>query len=212
MSRLLSRALPAVVPLVLLAAVVPASHAERAVTEDAVGDVQSMTLDLDSDEEQGFVPAPDETSVDITRTVVTHGVRRLEVTVHLRDLVTSRYTSTFVRVFTPNAKYDLELTKVPGSRAEVAFSSKRREACRGVRGRLDGAADTVTLALPTACVGSPRWVRVGVGAIAFDPGLAEALAEDGDWDGSTITMFADDGHRGTIRDTSIGKGPKVRRG
>ena len=210
MSRFLARMLPAVVPLVLLAAVVPASHAERVVTEDAVGDVQSMTFDVDSSEEAAPVPAPEEASVDITRTVVTHGNRRLEVTVHLRDLVTSRYTSTYVRVFTSSAKYDLELAKVPGSRAEVSFSAKRRESCRGLRGTVDGTADTVTFALPTSCIGSPRWVRVGVGAVGFDAAFEEALADGGEI--STLTVFADDGHRGTIRDNSIGKGPKVRRG
>ena len=61
--RLLAALLPA-------AALLPgAAHAEKVVTEDPVGDAHSLTIDWEGGAPSAFVPAPDETSVDVVRTV-----------------------------------------------------------------------------------------------------------------------------------------------
>src|SRR5687768_16890810 len=65
-----------------------AAHAERAVTHDAAADAVSITyVEVEgSDQEEVIAPAPEQTSVDITRTVVQHRTDRLRLTVKLRDL------------------------------------------------------------------------------------------------------------------------------
>ena len=210
-SRLGARLAAALVPAVAL--LLPAAaHAEKVVTEDAVGDAQAVTSDVPdgSTAEAVFTPAPDETATDITRTVVAHGNTRLSITVHLRDLVlTSSNHQTYVRVATPRFAYTVLVSKSPGSRAtaELRRKSGRSAECRGLRVAVDGDTDTVSLSLPTTCIDSPRWVQVGVGVVRVAdpaPGSEDPIAE---------SLFADDGHRdGDIRENDVAKGPRVRRG
>ncbi|WP_210648813.1 hypothetical protein [Nocardioides sp. SYSU D00065] len=202
-SRAGARLSAVLVPLMLLSPV--AAHAETVVTEDREGDAEAIAVHAESVD---FVPAPAETSTDITRTVVSHGGRRLDVTVHFRDLVLTGEATTYVRVTTPADRYGVTVEKSPGRRARVSLEAGRVEPaeCRGLRARVDGGQDTVAVSVPTACIGTPTWVRIGVGATRVDVSPTE------DGTGTVISSFADDGHRGAIRVNSIGKGPKVRRG
>lgn len=194
----------------LLAAVLPATalllpgaaQAEKVVTVDAPGDARAFTFD----QQAQFVPAPQEAAVDITRTVTALGHRRLSVTVRFRDLQVRPRHTTLVRVGTPRRTFDVIAERTSASRATVEVSDRGDTAfeCRGLRVGYDGAADLVSLSVPTSCLESPRWVQLGVRATASP----EANPENP----STIILFADDGHRGSIRENSIGKGPKVRRG
>ena len=60
----------------------------------------------------------------------------------------------------------------------------------------------VTVSLPTACLESPRWVRVGVGLVSLEVAPTPT-------DPDALGVFADDGHRdGTVRDKSVDKGPE----
>ena len=199
---------------VLVAAVLlmpSAAHAEKVVTEDAVGDAQAVTSDTDGgSQELALSPAPDETATDITRTVVAHGNTRLSITVHLRDLVlTSSNHQTYVRVATPRFAYTVLVSKAPGSRAtaELRRKSGLSAECRGLRVAVDGDTDTVSLSFPTLCIDTPRWVQVGVGVVRVAdpaPGSEDPMAE---------SLFADDGHRdGDIRENDVAKGPRVHRG
>ena len=200
-----SRVVGLLAPLVLLAPA--AAHAEKVVTNDGVGDAQVVTTSFPPVGEQVVTtePAPDETSVDITRTVVAHGDNRLRITVHVRDLVPSSLPTTFLRVVTPQQPYELIAGKSPGSRAEAVLTRRGLEAdCRGLKARVDGTTDTVTVSLPTTCISSPRWVEVGAGIVRTAP------ASDDDADG--YVQYADDGHRDVVRENSLGLGPKVYRG
>ena len=203
-SRVGLRMLSLAVPVVLLAPAV--AHAEKVVTEDAVGDARSYTVVYDSGEEPEFLLAPDEASADIVRTVAAHGAKRLSVTVHLRDLQTSRPQISVIRVVTPAGTYTVAVEKSPGSRARAEIDTRRGDLeCRGLRAGVDGAADTVSVSVPTACIGAPRWVQLGVGVIGF------AMPADGT-EPTSETLYADDGHRSTISDNSIGRGPRITRG
>ena len=200
-TRLLAVLLPAT------ALLLPAgAHAEKVVTDDAVGDAQMVTSDtVESSEEVELAPAPDETATDITRTVVAHGNTRLSITVHLRDLVlTSTDHQTYVRVVTPQGEYQVLVGKIPGYRARSVLTKRGRQMdCRALRAAFDGGTDTVAVSLPTSCIDAPRWVQVGVGVVR----VAESLDPGGH------TLFADDGHRvGDIRESDVAKGPRVRRG
>ena len=199
--RLVRRA--AALAVAALFVTVPAAHAEKVVTEDAVGDVQA----IDFDAEEDFLPAPDHAASDITRTVAAYGATRLSVVVHFRDLLNTSNQSTVVRVRTPRGRYDFQLVRVPGRRAEVLFGRPRggETECRGVRGKFDGAADLVSMSVPTACLASPNWVQLSVAAVVVAEPLAEAPGEQ-------LVAFVDDAHRDTMRETSIGKGPRIHRG
>lgn len=204
--RLRARLLAVVLPAVFF---VPAvAHAEKVVTEDAVGDVVTVTFEAspDAPEDPPLVPAPDEASTDITHTVVANGNKRLRITVHFRDLVTARSHTTIVRLVTPRGAFDIGVDKVDGSKAETSLSRRygREVECRALDARVDGGADLVAISVPSSCVDSPRWVQVGVGAIS----LVEAPTEA---DPEALAVFADDGHRDTVKD-SLAKGPKVHRG
>jgi hypothetical protein len=195
-------------PLALLAPV--SAHAEKVVTEDSVGDVQlvrSFVPEVGSPVVSA-APAPDETAVDITRTVVAHGHNRLSITVHFRDLVLTSVHDTYVRLATPRGRqYAVLVGKNPGFRAKALLLRRGLETdCRVVRAAADGAADTVSVSLPTACLGVPPWVRVGVG-VSRVAEVADAYA-----DPTGIALFADDGNRDVVRENSLGFGPKVHRG
>lgn len=195
-----ARVVAALVPAVLLLAA-PA-HAEKVVTDDAVGDVQQADLFADDLE---FLPAPDEGSTDIVRTVAAYGTTRVAVTVHFRDLLNTRYQETYVELRTPRDAFYVVASKEPGSRVRTLMAHRRGADayCRGLRVRFDGGADTVSLSIPAACLDDPRWVQLGVAAVGFALFPQEA---------TTAPFYGDDGHRGTIRDTSLGKGPRIHRG
>ena len=179
-----------------------AAHAERVVTEDVVGDAEAYTFE----QEPGFVPAPQEETADIIRTVAALGHRRLSVTVHFRDLQVRPRQSTAVRVRTPRGTFDVSAERTSASRPAVTLAPRggRAVRCSGLRVDYDGAADRVTLSVPAACLGAPRWVRLGVGAIA-------SPVADPD-NPSSYVLFADDGHRDIVRINSVGFGPRIHRG
>lgn len=179
-----------------------ASHAETVVTEDAPGDAWAWT----AYQEFQFVPAPEEASVDITRTAAAFGQRRLSVAVHLRDLEVRPRHGTLVRIWTPRGTFDVTAERLSARRATVSVARQRGDAfgCRGLSVAYDGAADTVALSVPARCIGSPRWVRLGVKVTATPEADPEA---------QTMTIyFADDGQRSGLREHSIGMGPRIRRG
>ena len=212
-ARLVAVLLPAVV---LLPA---AAHAEKVVVDDAVGDAKALNLAelfVGAEGVPSFLDAPAEASVDITRTVVAHGGKRLTVSTHFRDLVgTTEHSehSVDVRIFTPDGRFSLMASMSADGSAQAqlfpdrsgSIAGGRPRPCRTVRARYDVDADLVTMSLPTACIGAPRWVQVAVMAGRF------SVTPLGD--GSVnLAGFADDAFRSGLSMRSRGRSPKVRRG
>lgn len=201
MSRSTALRLAALVaPLALL--LPTAAHAETVVTEDPAGDARAWTYF----QEFQFVEAPEEASVDVIRTAAALGQRRLSVAVHLRDLEVRPRHETLLRIWTPRETFDVTARRLSARRATVSLARQRGEAfgCRGLSVAYDGAADTVALSVPARCIGSPRWARLGVEVTA---------SPEADPEAQTMTIyFADDGHRVSVGENSIGKGPRIRRG
>lgn len=178
------------------------SHAETVVTEDPAGDARAWT----GFQEFQFVPAPQEASSDVVRTAATHGLRRLSVAVHLRDLEVRPRHTTLVRIWTPDGTFDVSAERRSARRTTVSVARQRSGTfgCRGLSATYDGAADTVALSVPARCIGAPRWVRLGVRVTAAPK--AEPRPQ-------TMTFyFADDGHRSSYRERGIAAGPRIRRG
>ena len=187
------------VPAVLLTPV--AAHAEKVVAEDAVGDV--VTLVGESGELEDAVPAPDYAGVDVVRTAVAHGANRLQVTVRFEAMERDPFQFTVIRVSTPQGNYEIVVERLGGKPITSIDRGRKAVDCDGLKAKVDLGADTLTTSLPTSCLAAPRWVQVGVGAVALaaDQGSPELVA-----------VYADDAHRdGAIRD-NIAKGPKVHRG
>lgn len=165
-----SRLVALLVPLVLLAPA--AAHAEKLVHDDAVGDAEGWTYE----QEFQLVPAPQEATADITRTVAALGNRQLRVTIHFRDLEARPRHDMVVRVRTPHTTFDVLAERQNASRPTVELTNPDDDpfACRHLDVRYDGRADVVSVSVPTRRIASPRWVRVGVKASATpaaDPDL-----------------------------------------
>jgi hypothetical protein len=199
--RLRLRLLALALPLALLAPV--AAHAERVVVEDAAGDVRFIDLAADQDGPR----VPHHVTSDITRTVLEHDTSGLEITAHFRDLQNGPLLRMDVRVRTSQGAYYMTLTRIAGKRIRLTFvrRSGREVECARLAGRFDRAGDTVAMSIPAECLGSPRWVQVGV--MATDLSL-EAL-EDPE---AKLVIYVDDAQRDTLRKRGISLGPQVHRG
>ncbi|MBD3926596.1 hypothetical protein IEZ26_18395 [Nocardioides cavernae] len=198
MNRLTTRLAAVLVPVVLLAPA--AAHAEKVVVEDAAGDVVRLVDDMDLD---GSLPAPDYAGVDVVRTAVAHGANRLRVSVRFGALQRDPFQLTVVRVRTPDGSFDVVVERLGGKPITSIGRGSKVVDCRGLKAKVDLGADTVTTSLPASCLGDPRWVQVGVGAVAV--AALEGQPDEG-------AAHADDAIRvGEIRDR-IALGPKVRRG
>lgn len=181
------------------------AHAERVETRDASGDVR-MFPDLDS---EATVPAPDFTSVDILRTVVDHRRNRLNLTVRYRDLRATPLHYTIFTVRTPKRAFDVSVERGLGGgakgQAQVTRPNGRPVTCKGVHWSIDRAADRVTASVPTRCLGAPRWVKIGVGAVSSEAGR---LTDPDD----RYRTYGDDGQRAGRVGEHLAMGPKVSRG
>ena len=157
----------------------------------------------ESQEPEQAQPEPDHTGVDVVRTAVDHGAHRLRVSVRFRDLEQDPVQIAVVRVRAARGDFEITLGRLRAKPTTYMVSGRRSLECRGLRARVDRDADTLVTSLPTSCLDDPRWVQVGVGAVAVDGGQASP---------QEATIHADDAHRtGEIRDR-IALGPKVRRG
>lgn len=132
-----------------------------------------------------------------------HGDGRLTITVRFIELAGVRDHSMQVLVRTPAGAYRVEVEKEEGRRPRATLTRRWQQVdCCALSARLDAGADLVAVSVPTACLSSPRWVRLGIKAFA-------PLATT---DPAVLASTVDDGHRGTVRLMSVGTGPRIRRG
>ncbi|MCY4727888.1 hypothetical protein NYO98_16500 [Nocardioides sp. STR2] len=198
-SRLGPRLVALVVPLALLAPT--GAHAEKVVTHDPAGDAGVVGFVAEEDAE--LPPTPDPSPADIVRTVAAHGDRRLSITVHFTELAGVREHSIQVLIRTPSGAYRVEVEKDEGRRARTTITRRREPVgCPALRARYDTGADTAAVSVPTACLSSPRWVRLGLKAFA-------PLPAD---DPAVLASTVDDGHSDTYRVFRVAVGPRIRRG
>ena len=192
-----------------LAVLVPAAaHAERVVVVDASGDVQKLDWERSGKDDPKFLPAPEETSVDVVRTVVAHRGKRLAITARFRDLTRVREHETRTVVVTPDQRrFDVQVTVGGGGRLRTTMTrDDRAYTCQGLRAVLDVERDRLGVSVPTACLGAPRWVRVGLMA----GGIEDTRTEEHPYD---FEMYSDDANSDVLvtQEWPV-LGPKVRRG
>ncbi|GAA5119969.1 hypothetical protein GCM10023339_34640 [Alloalcanivorax gelatiniphagus] len=196
------RLLAALIPTTAVLVAPPAAHAERLTIEDAVADAQTIRSDFD---EEVFTPAPEHTAADITRTVVMNGARRLQVRVLFRDLERTFPSAAYVKVRTPGWRFDIQTSR-NALEADIQLTRRQRRdlvECRGLRSRVDGAEDQLTISVPSACIGNPAWVQVGVLSL-----LAEV---DANFESEEpFSLYFDDANTtGGFEDQDARLGPRV---
>jgi hypothetical protein len=204
-SRVGARLVALLVPAILLAPA--AAYAEKVATTDPAGDVVSLgPTEQGDDDLDNLLPAPENRTSDVVRTVVDHAGSRLRVRIDLRELGRSRTYFAILQVRTPAGTFEVETDNL-GRRPVVEMTRRSRAVeCPRLRAVGDRTAARAVVTIPTSCLGAPRWVQVGAGVASLETVTAADGAEQ-------VVVFADDAHRaGTIGDDIVARGPKVRRG
>ncbi|AIY18074.2 hypothetical protein KR76_17190 [Pimelobacter simplex] len=157
------------------AALAAPAHAERWTHDDAVGDVVRETMGEPGAE---LTPAPERTSIDITRVVANHKGRNLTIKVRTRSAMKGVLMSTST-IRTPSKRLMLMSSRIPmfGSSLDLYdINTKRRDPsvrCPGLKRTFDKSRTVMTTTIPRSCLGNPRWVRFSV-----DLATADLLADD----------------------------------
>jgi hypothetical protein len=129
-------------------------------------------------------PVPDDTSHDITMLRLSHGARRVVVTMRLRDLVAEGRNFTAVTLRTDGRDFWLDALRFATGRVEFLLSRKPKRLpppdecgnssvlvfewpCRDFTGTWDADADLVRFSLPRACIGDPVWVSASASSYSF---------------------------------------------
>lgn len=146
-------------------------------------------------------------NTDITKMKVTHGPKRITLTVDYVDLVKDEaHVPTFREWLRLSGGGGALLTiwvNDSWSRPVVSFwhhptldvpwASRLRTRCSGATGRFDYARDTLTAKIPTSCVRSPDWVQ-------FHGDASSGQRDEG---GSWLTSFQDNGHTDSSEDRLV---------
>ena len=200
------RLIALLVPAVLLAPV-PA-HAQKVETIDPAADVVYLgPTEQGQEDTDNLLPAPENTTADVVRTVVDHTASRVRVRIDLRELGRAEVYFAVLQVRTPAGTFEVESNEDLARRPKVEMTRRSRAVeCPRLRIATDRADARATVTIPTSCLGDPRWVQVGAGIASVETMTGADGAE-------TVTVYADDAHRaGTVDDDALAKGPKVHRG
>jgi hypothetical protein len=161
-----SRGLLALVAAVSIGALPSAAHAERVVHKDGSGDAIYSTYDAETNQVSEEVQ-PAAKAGDITRTVVSHGTRKVALTVDFRVLKRGDALSGhWVRIVTnEGVKRDLFLQTTKedpqGTLSFAKTATGEPVTCKGLSHDVDYGDARVVIKVPRSCLSSPRWVRVG---------------------------------------------------
>lgn len=162
----------------LLLATPALASAADLVHTDPARDAQIGTSDGDL-----LHPAPTERRVDIRRVEVSHGADALVVRFRTRGALPVRKVFLGARVRTPSGTFDVTYLDFFGESGVSISRGVDDIACEGLTATPEGR--VVTFVVPSSCLGSPQWVRVGVGAaqmrhnkMTMDDGFLRAGADD----------------------------------
>ncbi|WP_193609038.1 hypothetical protein [Nocardioides lijunqiniae] len=176
---------PALATLLLSSALVSpllvagAAHAETWSHRDAVRDVVAVSY---VDDDMEMTPAPRNRRADVRRITVDHGAEELRITMRLRRLTGGNKIVTSTVRSSGRSIAHASLVRGDGkNHLDVqAFEEDGVVRCRGAEGVFRPRRDTVTLTIPTTCLGEPDWVRVQALYATFsnDPSTDTAMMDD----------------------------------
>lgn len=184
------RVVRAALPALLVALVIswPASaYAGVLVHRDPVGDMARSPVGTSA-----YVAAPNQVHGDITATRVVHARRAIWIQIRLRELdSTGNGNFHVVSIRTPWRTRTVEVDAFPGhweGHASVTDAHGQAVAC-AVAHRIDYTRNRVMMRVPRSCLGTPRWIQVGIRSTVA----------------GTLYVYADDAR-------ATGLGPAVRYG
>ena len=101
----------------------------------------------------------------------------------VRHLSRSGYRLMVAEILAPDGhRYDLQVdysTTPIGPRLNLeGFTSGKDVKCPAATWSLHRSTNRITASVPTACLGDPRWVRVGLGLVAAPRDLKTSWADD----------------------------------
>ena len=188
----------AVATLLALALSPATAHAEKSQSDDSSGDVIRLSYATGSEETS---PAPDNVETDVLKSVANHSAKRVKIKFKFADLLSgSGRASVGASIKTNKENYDLTLFRLKGFKRGLQLKDLEGNTirCAGKKKDVDAVRDFIKISVPRSCLGSPRWIRVGIAAISE----------------SGADTFADDALRsGGIRKSgNLTFGPKLKRG
>ncbi|GAA4075840.1 hypothetical protein ACFFOS_25425 [Nocardioides kongjuensis] len=136
--------------------------------------------DIDSERTH---PAADERRVDVRRVEVSHGLDALTIRLRTRGPLPTKRLFLAAQLKAPSGRFEVTYMKFLGE-SGVSLTRKFDEVpCEGLTATLERKA--VTFVVPTACFGTPAWVRVGAGAaqmrkqkIVMDDGFSRGAIDN----------------------------------
>lgn len=170
---------------------------------DAVGDVVVGSC-ADPEDESSCTEKvdPGVRNGDIKALSFRHTTDRVVVRVRHRDLNKAFTHGHLVQVVTDEGlRREVNVVAGAGSAqpdmVEVSRPNGAVVSCAGVRASYDLANEVALVSVPRRCLGTPRWVRVGVGAFSMTDDFS--------------TVRVDDGLRAGVGDL-LAMSPRIRRG
>lgn len=187
------------------------AHAEAWTHTDPTGDVTAQVYREEYDELL-YAPAPERLRGDIRSMRAAHNSTRLAVQFSMRDSV-SDYRINY-RILTPTTEYHLERARFNGHSSVKLFNVTRSKevACGGVNWNIDWTTAKVAVSVPRACLGYPRFVRVGVEVGERDLVPPPEYEDEPDWQDWFSRTWVDDALRTGFTGASTAVSPRIHRG
>lgn len=149
-----------------------AAYAETFKHADPAQDVQAV-------DESSATDRPDNKTADVTRLTVRHTADQLTATVRLRAL--AKKWTVVSELTTPDRSFVvLGSRTASGTGFGLSKPSGKPVSCDGITGSQSRSDHTISFVVPASCLGSPRWVKAGVGVVV---GRATVYADDALRDG-----------------------------
>jgi hypothetical protein len=142
-----------------------AAQAKSYTHVDGSGDVFSAPY-----KSTAFTAAPDRQVGDVIGSTIRHKSRAIVMQLRYVDLqADSEYNAHLFVIRTPSMRRLVTLVGTaafPNGRAQMTKPNGKKVTCH-IAHRIDYTANTATVVVPRACVGKPRWVKVGMAGMSF---------------------------------------------
>lgn len=145
----------------------------------------------------GFpIPARSNRTADLTSISVDYTTKRAVITIRFRDL-TKRTKLVMATIATPDATYDASVA-VAQRPSDSVFALRRDgiEAtsadCANATARVQPLRDRVRIKVPSSCLSTPPWLKLGAFAMAEVPNRAAVMTDFALVTGYTSDWFAEE--------------------